>query len=181
MIPIKTESSSNSYDRSLFRYESDIDRNRYWTRAEVLQRDSLTETKIDDTGDRINIISGRWLSMYDNKSHLLAKAVQIDHLVPLKEAWESGAVGWSAVRLKAYGNDLSSPSLVVVTISLNQIKGYQDFYEWKPPTNVCWYAQQWIAVKYRWNLAMDNLESEALERALSGDCGSTKVELLPRP
>jgi hypothetical protein len=65
-----------------------------------------------------------WLSPYDGKSYTKDSALDIDHLVPLAEAWRSGAWAWSALQRQNYANDLTeSKALVAVSLGLNRQKG----------------------------------------------------------
>ena len=67
--------------------------------------------------------------------------VDIDHLVPLKEAWDSGAERWGAATRERYANDLGDPrTLVAVTDNVNQSKGDQDVADWLPEFNHCRYV-----------------------------------------
>ena len=68
-------------------------------------------------------MSGRWYSAYDGQTVTNAADIEIDHVVALKEAWDSGAFAWDDARRAAYGNDLTDPrTLVAVTASSNQAK-----------------------------------------------------------
>lgn len=89
----------------------------------------------------------------------------IDHLVPLAEAWGSGANAWSAEQRTAFANDLGfRPSLIAVSASSNRSKGDRDPAEWMPPAanEHCRYLRTWVAVKTRWRLAIDVAEKRAL-------------------
>lgn len=128
-------------------------------------------------------MSGRWYSIFDGRTHLLATEVQIDHLVALSEAWDSGASLWTKERRLKYANDLGySGSLSAMTTKLNGnckklCKSDKDPAEWLPAMSRCVYAQRWVAIKYRWGLSVDSAEKQALSRLLSGQCGEmiTKV------
>ena len=94
---------------------------------------------------------GRWFSYYDRVSWTLAADVDIDHMVPLAEAWDSGARSWTTARRQAYANDLGDRrSLVAVTDNVNQAKGDQDPAAWLPQSPSCRYVREWVAVKIRW-------------------------------
>lgn len=104
--------------------------------------------------------------------------MDIDHLVPLQEAWQSGAWQWTAEQRKAYANDLGYlHSLEAVTDSVNQSKGAQDPTTWMPTLEQCRYAIDWVSVKWRWNLSVDNNEFTALTALVNNTaCGATVVE-----
>ena len=76
--------------------------------------------------------SGSWYSAYDGATWTAASDVDIDHLVPLAEAWDSGASGWTTAQRQAFANDLTRPQLIAVTDNVNQSKGDQDPAEWMP-------------------------------------------------
>jgi len=127
--------------------------------------------------------SGRWLSVFDGRIHLLASQVQIDHLVPLREAWDSGASLWSKDRRVSYANDLDfAGSLSAMTSALNGncielCKSDKDPTQWVPQTNRCLYAQRWVAVKYQWDLSIDSAEKRVLSKLLSGKCGEARLSV----
>ncbi len=111
-------------------------------------------------------------------------------MVPLAEAWDSGARSWTSDRREAYANDLGAPAtLVGVTASLNRSKGDQDVAEWLPPINVCRYLKDWVTAKVRWGLSQDSGEKSALsERRVvvhrlrdHGDGGGLRPAAEPRP
>ena len=109
-------------------------------------------------------VAGTWHSPYDGATWTKASDVDIDHVVPLAEAWRSGASGWSTSQRKRFANDLDHPQLIAVTDNLNQSKGDQDPASWKPPQRSYWctYARNWIEVKDSYALTADQAEVRAL-------------------
>jgi len=102
-------------------------------------------------------------------------------MVPLKEAWDSGASSWSADDRQAFSNDLGfAGSLIAVSASTNRSKGDKDPAQWMPPNKSfkCTYAVTWIQVKFRWSLSVDEKESAALKKELAS-CPKTKKFALP--
>lgn len=88
-----------------------------------------------------------------------SRRVDIDHLVPLKEAYLSGADTWSPEKKEAYANYLGNPNhLVAVSASANRSKGAKDPSEWMPEINQDWYIREWIRVKTEWALSYDSAE-----------------------
>lgn len=155
------------YDRSLFRHWIDADRNGCDTRREVLIAESLTPVRV---GASCSITGGTWFSAYDGVTTTDASTFDIDHLVPLKEAWESGAHAWTNDRRQAFANDLALPeSLIAVSASSNRSKGDRDPAEWMPPRREyhCTYVTSWITVKKAWNLSVDRAEYQKLEQVLT--------------
>ncbi|GAA2775231.1 hypothetical protein GCM10010521_62190 [Streptomyces rameus] len=83
-------------------------------------------------------------------------------LVPLAEAWDSGASAWTAAEREAYANDLGDDrALIAVSAASNRSKADQDPSTWLPPAAGyrCQYATDWIADKTRWGLSIDTAES----------------------
>ncbi len=135
------------YNRSLFKHWIDADKDGSDTRAEVLIEEAIVKPKI---GKKCAFTGGKWLSPYDGKSTTKASDLDIDHVVPLAEAWRSGAWAWSATKRQAYANDLEeSKSLVAVSLGLNRSKGDKDVSAWLPPKGICIYVENWITVKVK--------------------------------
>ncbi|MFE4674239.1 HNH endonuclease family protein [Streptomyces sp. NPDC056723] len=91
--------------------------------------------------------------------------MDVDHRVPLAEAWDSGAKEWTAKERKEYANDLGDDrSLIAVSAKTNRSKADQDPSTWMPPFegDRCEYIADWITVKVRWQLAIDPSEEAAL-------------------
>ena len=137
------------------------------TREEVLIAEARSITQIDQ-GCRP--IDGTWWSWYDEVELDDPGRIQIDHMVPLLEAHQSGASEWASPRRVDFANDLGSPaSLAAVSASSNQDKRAQDPAEWKPPSRAAWcqYARDWTTVKLRWGLTADPSEIVALREMLA--------------
>ena len=161
------------YSRSLFSENKDLDKDGCNTRAEVLERDSLVPVK--KSGARCTITSGKWLSAYDGRTWLLGRDVQIDHLVSLKEVWDSGGWAWSAAQRSEYANDLvNGITLNVTTKSENAKKDEKDPSNYLPPlvSYRCAYLANWVAVKVQWKLSMDQSEYGRVRKLLQG-CAPT--------
>ena len=121
------------------------------------------------------LADGSWHSAYDNVVIADASKLDIDHLVPLAEAWESGGYAWTAATWRRFGNDLDDPrSLIAVTASTNRSKGAGDPADWLPPRTQyrCRYAADWVAVKTRWELSVDRREQAAIETLIDGCTGA---------
>lgn len=124
------------------------------------------------------VATGKWKSPYDGAIWTNAGDVDIDHLVALKEAWESGASTWTSTDRMRYANDLDfSATLVAVTENVNQSKSDRDPAEWLPPlaSSRCDYATKWVHVKYRWRLSVSKAEQTTLATILSGSCGNRTI------
>ncbi|OSZ59048.1 hypothetical protein OQI_18460 [Streptomyces pharetrae CZA14] len=162
-LPVATEDRTG-YNRDLFPH---------WitqsgtcnTRETVLKRDGsgvVTDSSCAAT-------SGSWYSPYDGATWTAASDVDIDHLVPLAEAWDSGADGWTTSRRQAFANDLTRPQLLAVTDNVNQAKGDQDPATWMPSRTAyhCTYVRAWVQVKYYYGLSVDSAEKSALQSHLA--------------
>jgi hypothetical protein len=158
-LPIADENRTD-YDRELFRLWVDADGNGCNTRYEVLIEEADDPPSV---GSRCRLSGGRWFSYYDRVSWTNPADIDIDHVVALAEAWDSGASQWSDERREAYANDLGDHrTLVGVTDSVNQSKSDQDPAEWLPEYDRCRYLADWLAVKVRWQLSADTGEVDAL-------------------
>lgn len=158
------------YDRSKFKLWDDVDHDCQNTRAEVLITESLRAT----TGS-CTIDGGKWFSFYDRRRFFHAGNLDIDHMVPLAEAWDSGARNWNAGRREAYANDLTDPRpLVAVSASSNRSKGDRDPAEWLPTYGKCRYLMAWTVTKLRWRLSVDRPEKRAMIR-LSKHCADKRL------
>lgn len=103
-------------------------------------------------------------------------------MVPLAEAWDSGASAWTVARREAYANDQGAhTSLVAVTACTNRSKADQDPADWMPPSPEaqCRYVGEWVATKLRWQLTADTRELETLKAYADGPCEGTVVRYTP--
>lgn len=112
-------------------------------------------------------ISGSWYSPFDGATWSAASDVDIDHFVPLAEAWRSGASAWTTSKRQSFANDLGGPELWAMTDNLNQSKGDRGPSAWQPPLNHCLYARAWAQIKYPWGLTLQNSEKSALQGMLA--------------
>ncbi|MEU5116649.1 HNH endonuclease family protein [Streptomyces longwoodensis] len=160
-IPVAGEDRTG-YERSAFKHWVDADRDGCNTRAEVLKADALTAP---EQGPRYALSGGQWYSAYDDRYIQGPSGLDIDHLVPLAEAWDSGASAWSAAEREAYANDLGDDrALIAVSAASNRSKADQDPSTWLLPATGyrCQYATDWVADKTRWGLSIDTAEADAL-------------------
>jgi Protein of unknown function (DUF1524) len=161
-LEIAPEGPREGYDRNLFKHWIDADGDGCDTRAEVLKDQSLASVK---TEARCKVTEGQWFSVYDTLTFTVASKLDIDHMVPLAEAWDSGASAWDGTQREDYANDLDHPeALIAVSGSSNSSKADRDPAEWRPPSVEyhCQYAIEWITVKVAWDLSADAAEVEAL-------------------
>jgi hypothetical protein len=166
------------YDRILFGNWIDADRNGCNTRSEVLISEAVVKPK---TGTKCKLTGGKWFSAYDGKTITNASKLDVDHLVPLAEAWRSGAWAWTATQRQQYANDLEdSRALIAVTLSTNRSKSDKDIANWLPAKNVCEYVANWIVIKLRYSLTYDDTEATVVQ-GFFNTCkfGDLKVSVLP--
>jgi len=157
---------TTTYDRDLFP-TWDIISGTCDTRETVLKRDGTNVV----TSSACAATSGTWRSPYDGATWTAASDLDIDHVVPLKNAWISGAWAWTTSKREQYANDLNDPQLIAVTDNVNQSKGDKSPDAWKPPLTsyYCTYARMWVRVKYVWDLTVTSAEKTALTSML-GTC-----------
>lgn len=173
-IPSAAE-NRDGYVRDKFQHWIDADGDGCDTRQQV-----LIDEKTAGTVKDCKVTDGKWFSYYDGEEWTKTTDVDIDHMVPLAEAWDSGARGWDADRRKRYANDLGDErTLVAVTDNVNQAKSDKDPAEWLPPLESvhCRYAAEWVAVKLRWGLSADDAERKALGE-LARACPDERITVL---
>ncbi|KAK0208825.1 hypothetical protein DFS33DRAFT_1372078 [Desarmillaria ectypa] len=124
-LTIEVESNSPAYDRDLFNH---------WIIIWVLARDA---TSI--------------IFPLRRRGDTLVSDLDIDHVVPLKEAWVSGARYWTDDEREDFANDLSCPQM-------DPLDSY-----------VCTYVRAWVTVKHYYDLSVDQDEYDALTDYLA-DC-----------
>lgn len=164
------------YNRNDYKHWSDLDGNGCSTREDVLIAESRTKPQVDAYGCKV--IAGDWYSPYDNKSYSYPADVDIDHVVALKEAHDSGAWAWSAAKREQYANDLSDGRhLIAVKDSENQSKSDKDPSNWIPknPAYLCTYLADWVAIKAHWKLSMDTSEWGRIKNLLTASCKTTTI------
>ncbi|MFF3733050.1 HNH endonuclease family protein [Streptomyces sp. NPDC002476] len=164
-LTVAAEGSSDGYSRSKFPH---------WitqsgtcnTREAVLKRDG-TNVQQDSS---CAAVGGTWYSEYDGATWTAASDLDIDHMVPLAEAWRSGASSWTTAQRQGFANDLTRPQLIAVTDNVNQAKGDKDPANWLPPRTSyrCTYARAWVHVKHYYDLSVDSAEKSALQGILNG-------------
>ena len=176
-LSVKAEATS-PYSRSSFKHWIDADGDSCNTRYEVLISESTKKVKI---GSKCKLTGGTWASKYDNVKTTDPSKFDVDHFVPLKEAWQSGANRWNSTTRTAFANDLSfAGSLIAVSASSNRSKSDKDPNNWMPTNKKyhCVYVANWIAVKYRWSLTVDKNEKSFLSSQLK-KCGNSAKSPVP--
>jgi hypothetical protein len=171
-LPVATEVRTG-YDRDLFNHWIDADGDGCNTRYEVLIAEATTTPSV---GSGCTLSGGRWASYYDGATWTDPADLDIDHMVPLAEAWDSGARTWTPAQRQAFANDLGDArTLAAVTDNVNQSKGDRDPAEWMPSVSsvACRYITEFTAVKTRWGLTVDTAEKSRLTSVAAGCTNST--------
>ena len=165
-------SPADTYDRKLFGSGwVDADGDCQNTRQEVLVEESLVPVTFRTEKGCI-VISGEWFDPYTGETFTDPSLLDIDHVVPLKEAFLSGADEWSRQKKIEYANDLSNENhLIAVYRGANRSKGAKDPHHWMPPNEAYHeeYIQIWVEIKNFWELDMDEQEEYAIEEILGND------------
>ncbi|MFJ8045399.1 HNH endonuclease family protein [Kitasatospora sp. NPDC096147] len=134
------------------------------TREVVLARDGegVTRDELCRAG------TGVWLSPYDGKVLTTAAQVDIDHVVPLANAWRSGADEWTTAARRAFANDLEHSQLIAVSAAANRSKADKSPDQWSPPDRTYWctYSRAWIDVKHLYRLNVTGPEAARLTEML---------------
>ena len=140
----------------------------------------ISEAIVKPTVDKKCVITGgQWISIYDNVTVIEAGKLDVDHMVPLAEAWDSGASAWDAKKREMYANDQTDPRhLIAVTGSSNRSKSDKDPTEWLPTNKayVCEYLTNWVSIKVRWSLSVDKKEKDAITAGLKA-CKKTSFSV----
>ena len=174
-----------AYSRDDWKHWNDVDKDCQDTRAEVLIEESMVPPTFKNK-ERCRVISGLWEGPYTGQSFMEASDVDIDHLVPLKNAHLSGGWQWDEERKEDYANSMATDyHLIAVDKSANRSKGAKGPEEWQPSNAAyhCQYSRDWIAVKAAWELTATAAEWRALEEMLAtcsdavvaGDDGGPKA------
>lgn len=162
-----------AYRRSLYKHWVDADGDCQDTRQEVLIRNATGKVDFEKPR-KCDVVRGQWLDPYTGKTFKEPRQLDIDHVVPLKNAHESGAWKWSAVKREDYANYLKdSRHLLAVQGSENRKKGAKGPDGYMPPDSAfrCDYVKEWVKIKRDWGLSLTETERRAVD-VVSAGCGS---------
>ena len=160
-----TQQRTQKYHRKNWRHWIDEDRDCQNTRHEVLIEENIGHLVLSKDGCKV--ISGKWIGNFTGKHFTSPNQVDIDHLIPLKEAYLSGGKNWSKEKKKQFANFRGlADQLMVVEKRTNRQKGAKDISEWLPPNKKfeCLYIRKWVALKKFWNLKIDKKEIEVIKK-----------------
>jgi len=159
-----------SYDRELyFGSWTDEDGDCQNTRAEVLIQESLSVLGFRSSSNCV-VDNGEWLDPYTNNLYYFASELDVDHVVPLYNAWQSGAYLWNNFKREEFANDMIfDDHLIAVDKYQNRQKGAKDPSEWMPANSDfhCEYVAIWIEIKYLWELTITSSEYKFLDTVIS--------------
>ncbi|QSB17035.1 DUF1524 domain-containing protein [Natronosporangium hydrolyticum] len=154
--------TTSGYSRDRFSHWRTIDG--CDARQTVLARDG---EEIETRDEDCRVVSGVWHSPFDDVTLDDPSDIDIDHMVPLANAWRTGAADWDDDDRADFANDLDTPQLIAVSASSNRAKGDQDPSQWQPVRGFhCQYAYDWIVVKHHWELWVTEEEHDALSDML---------------
>tara|TARA_B100000686_G_scaffold350516_1_gene446711 strand:+ start:183 stop:2183 length:2001 start_codon:yes stop_codon:yes gene_type:complete len=179
LVIVEVPSNLPQYDRDDWKHWIDEDGDCQNIRHEVLIAESLTDVNFKDNANCL-VANGEWLDPFTATKVTDATKLDVDHMVPLKNAHESGGWTWNQQKKMDYANHIQyEDHLIAVTASANRQKGARGPDEWKPSNEEYWcdYAQDWIAIKVEWNLTATNSEWAALQDML--DSCAQSISIVP--
>ncbi|MEU1354491.1 DUF1524 domain-containing protein [Streptomyces cinnamoneus] len=160
--------SSKGYDRKHFGATCWVRHgvNRCTTREIALKLQSVVPATLDGL---CRVVGGKWHSEYDNRDMADPAHMDVDHIVPLRHAWGSGASTWSPRKRQEFANDMTAtPQLIVVSTWSNRRKGDKGPDRWLPQGGECTYSRAWITVKDYYGLSVTQAEKAKLQQVLAG-------------
>ncbi|OFI39597.1 hypothetical protein BIU82_00535 [Arthrobacter sp. SW1] len=179
-LAVKGRAGKDDYDRSSFGQAwLDADRNGCDTRNDILRRD-LTQLRFSK-GSKCKVAGGSLAEPYVGKPVEFergpesSKAVQIDHVVALGDAWQKGAKQLTATQRSTFAND--PLNLIAVDGPANVKKGAGDAATWLPANKKfrCHYVARQISVKAAYRLWVTSAEKEAMKRVLASCPGQQTI------
>ncbi|MGX5718045.1 HNH endonuclease family protein [Arthrobacter sp. MAHUQ-56] len=172
-IPAKGRAPKTGYEREKFGPAwKDVDRNGCDTRNDTLRRD-LTGIQVKPGTNGCVVLSGQLADAYTGQAVDFTRGsgpgVDIDHLVPLSDAWQKGAQGWDQDKRERFANDPAN--LAATSASVNRSKGDADLATWLPPARPHWcaYASGIVTVKANHGVWMTPAEHQRATEILI-DC-----------
>lgn len=169
-LEVSPPGSMAGYDREDFPHWSDA-REFGWnvsdSACDVREAALIRDGEDVTVAEGCDVESGRWLDPYTRRTYTDPLDIDIDHLVPLANAYRSGASEWDETGRERYANDPNN--LLSVEDNANQEKGDKGPEAWKPPNRAIWcqYARRWIAVKSDYDLTINAQEKAALGQMLA--------------
>lgn len=150
------------------------------TRGYVLKRDSLDEVNYAPSGCAVK--QGNWLDPYSAIQFTTSDKIQIDHFVPLKNAYMTGAHEWNWAKRCLYGNYMGNTfHLLAVSGTENMKKSDETPSQYLPPNSkyICTYIKQWLAVKLIWSLKLTPIEVSAIQNEVAENRCNPELFMIP--
>jgi Protein of unknown function (DUF1524) len=169
-LEVSPPGSMAGYDREDFPHWSDA-QEFGWdvsdSACDVREAALIRDGEAVEVGEGCDVESGRWLDPYTTRTYTDPLDIDIDHLVPLANAYRSGASEWDEAERERYANDPNN--LLSVEDNANQEKGDKGPEAWKPPNRAIWcsYARRWVSVKADYALTINPQEKAALRQMLA--------------
>ena len=168
-------------------------------RPNVLARDSIDGNSYKrniwgNIEEKCTVGDGKWSIPTENRILTNERTIHIDHHVPLKNAYISGACQWNDPNLASvYANDMTPGHLKAISYTMNTSKSDKSPDEWMPykyrsnklstqesiSKEDCEYASDWIAIKYRYDLSIRQEEKDELEKVLNSSICQNNNLLYP--
>lgn len=164
---VETPSAVESpYKRSNWTHWVDHDGDCQNTRQEILIERSTVPPVLDRKGCRVK--SGSWEDYYYPETLIRSKDVDIDHLIPLKNAHSTGGAAWDREKKEIFAND--PENLVITNKRYNRQKGAKGIDQWLPVHKkyACKYIGDWVRLKRKYRLTLKEKEQQTI--TVSG-CG----------
>ncbi|MEY4130328.1 MAG: hypothetical protein RLZZ31_452 [Actinomycetota bacterium] len=154
-----------TYDRADWPHWADTDGNGCDARQDALIRWSKVNATVNRSGG-CRVVTGLWVSPYDGVQTNNPSDFDIDHMVPLENAFRSGGSFWETPQRRQFAND--QENLIATSASSNRSKGSKAPNEWRPALRQSWctYADTWIAIKVKYRLSVTTGERDALGQML---------------
>ena len=175
-LEVKGRAAKTGYARSQFPHWSDPDRNGCDARNDTLKRD-LTQISFKGGTRDCKVLTGQLLDPFSGKVIAFSSTksmIDIDHVVALSNAWQTGAAYFDKTKRAAIAND--PLNLIAVDAKLNRQKGDGDAATWLPPLKSyrCDYVARQIAVKAKYGLWVTQPEKGAIIQLLE-KCEGQKI------
>ena len=168
-LEVKGRAAKTGYARSQFPHWSDPDRNGCDARNDTLKRD-LTNITYKAGTRECKVIAGQLIDPFSGNLVTFSasgNSIDIDHVVALSNAWQTGAAYFDKSKRTLLAND--PLNLLAVDTKLNRKKGDGDAATWLPPNKAfrCEYVARQVAVKAKYGLWVTKAEKAMMEKILS--------------
>ena len=168
-LEVAAPGSMSGYSRDKFRHwskASDFGWNPPQASCDAREAALIRDGEDVEVGSGCKVTSGTWYDPYTDRTYSDPQDLDIDHVVPLANAWRSGAPSWTEEQRERYAN--APDVLLSVEDNANQEKGDKGPEAWKPPNEAEWcdYAERWVDIKAKYDLSVNEQEKETLNQML---------------